>query len=92
MRDATFAARTLEAHAASPGPAPVVLIAGSGHARKDRGVPLYLSRVQPDARVRVVGFIEAGTAKDPGLYDVIRVTDAAQRDDPCDGFVRQSGA
>ncbi|MGB6319198.1 MAG: ChaN family lipoprotein, partial [Litorimonas sp.] len=86
LRDAVFAARTADAHRASPGPAPVVLVTGTGHARKDRGVPAYLARVVPDAEVVVVGLVEADTGPQDGLYDIVRVTPPAERPDPCEAF------
>lgn len=38
-----------------------VLVTGRGHARLDRGVPLYLRRLAPDRRLRAVGLIEVGS-------------------------------
>jgi uncharacterized iron-regulated protein len=37
-----------------------VLIAGNGHVRKDRGVPWYLARLRPEARILSVGLVEVG--------------------------------
>jgi hypothetical protein len=35
-----------------------VLIAGAGHARKDRTVPLYVARRAPERRVLAVAFVD----------------------------------
>lgn len=76
-----------------------VLIAGSGHVRRDRGVPLYLGVVQPAARTVVVGMFEVREgATDPGLYladhgpdafDILIFTPRADRKDPCATFARK---
>jgi len=68
-----------------------VLITGNGHARRDRGVPLYL-----DADVLSVAFVEVeGGKNSPGdyldgfatdnSYDYLWFTPRAQRADPCKG-------
>ncbi len=88
LRDAVFAMRTLEAHALSPGPAPVVLITGTGHARKDRGVPGVLQQVMPNASVVVVGLLEQGSGLDSSLFDIVQVTKPSEREDPCAAFQR----
>jgi uncharacterized iron-regulated protein len=67
----------------------VVLIAGAGHARKDRGVPLHLARLAPDARVVSLAFVEAddGAVPDAELarlpYDLVWFTARVDDDDPC---------
>jgi uncharacterized iron-regulated protein len=69
-----------------------VLIAGNGHVRRDHGVPLWLARQQPAARVVSVGFLEvdaegrAPSAAERALYDVVWVTARQPRPDPCAGF------
>jgi uncharacterized iron-regulated protein len=69
-----------------------VLIAGAGHARRDRGLALYLSGA---ARVQLlaVAFVEVEPGRnelrayaDEGLadsYDIVRFTSRAAREDPC---------
>jgi len=53
VRDAVIA------HSLTKNRAPVkVLIAGAGHVRKDRGVPLYLARQAKAARILTIGFAE----------------------------------
>jgi uncharacterized iron-regulated protein len=53
-RDAMMADRL----AVASGRAGGILIAGNGHVRKDRGVPWYLARLEPGARVATVALIE----------------------------------
>jgi len=49
-----------------------VFIAGAGHVRKDRGVPLYLANINKGARVLSLGFSEVDA-------DKIHATDYARR-------------
>jgi len=71
---------------------PTVLIAGNGHVRRDHGVPLWLARQQPAARVVSVGFLEVDAAghrppaEELGLYDLVWLTPRRERADPCAGF------
>jgi uncharacterized iron-regulated protein len=74
---------------------PVVLIAGAGHVRKDRGIPWYLLRVEPRGRILTVGMIEVDGSLPPRerdeleqLYDFLWFTVAAEREDPCAGMAR----
>lgn len=84
FRDASFAKATLEALKTYG--APVVVIAGNGHARIDWGIPAMIAIAQPDLTVFSVGFVEAPTeANDPRFHKTI-VTAAAERGDPCDAF------
>ncbi|WP_319411026.1 ChaN family lipoprotein [uncultured Cohaesibacter sp.] len=72
-----------------------ILIAGNGHSRKDRGVPMFL---EDDARVISVGLIEVVRGEedassygafDPELYDWIWFTPRVDEIDPCDKFREQ---
>ena len=57
-----------------------VLIAGAGHARRDRGVPLYLG----DAGLISIAFVEVESGEaDSASYDYLWFTPRAQRKDPC---------
>lgn len=72
-----------------------VLVAGNGHVRRDRGVPLYLP-----ADTLVIGIVEVSPdARAPGEYlerelsgvanyDYVWFTPRAARDDPCLRFKR----
>ena len=83
LRDAAFAQATIAA--LEKFGAPVVLITGNGHARRDWGVPAYLARVAPDASVLSVGQGENGG--DPGgIFDAVWDAPATDRPDPCTAF------
>jgi uncharacterized iron-regulated protein len=72
-----------------------VLIAGAGHVRRDRGVPVHLARQVPDATIASVAFVEVdAAASKPGDYaarfgtetlpfDYVWFTPKADDDDPC---------
>ncbi len=93
-RDATMADALL-AGATAGG---AVLITGAGHARSDRGVPLYLRAVDPRASITSVAFSEVQNgATDPASYqraagaarapfDYVWFTPRLDNDDPCEKF------
>lgn len=83
LRDASFAKASLRA--LDQGGQPVVLITGSGHARLDRGVPLYLKTAAPELNIVSVGLTEPGEVSEE-LYDFNIETEAADREDPCAAF------
>ena len=95
LRDAAFAAALLRAYdRAERGPA--LLITGNGHLRRDRAVPLFLSRVAPERSVLVIAVLErrdgdagwrdALARWDGAGADVVAITPEAERDDPCADF------
>ncbi|WP_022703964.1 ChaN family lipoprotein [Pseudorhodobacter ferrugineus] len=85
LRDAAFARTALAALAEAGGP--VVVITGSGHADRDRGIPAALAIAAPDTSVYSIGQIEG--APDPSApFDVWIVTPPTPRDDPCVGFAK----
>lgn len=74
----------------------VVMLAGNGHVRRDRGVPLYLAHREPASAGAIVsvGLVEVEPGRDRAdlyeaasaaapVYDVLRFTPVAVRDDPC---------
>lgn len=73
----------------------VVAIVGSGHARRDIGLPLYFAARAPSARIFSIGFVEVSPGRtDPKSYetesatgdvpyDVIWFTPRVGRGDPC---------
>lgn len=65
--------------------APVVVITGNGHARKDWGMPSYLMHLRPDVSVVSLGQTEDDDTPDPN-FDLVLSSPAAQRDDPCAAF------
>jgi uncharacterized iron-regulated protein len=78
--------------------APVVLIAGAGHVRVDRGVPMRLRDAKPTVRVVSVAFVEVDTRRgSPDDYasrfgattlpfDFVWFTPRASDEDPCARF------
>lgn len=93
VRDAVIA------HSLTKNRAPMkVLIAGAGHVRKDRGVPLYLAKQAKAARILTIGFTEVSagvndvtryakrwsTNKLP--FDIVWFTPAVERRDLCAKF------
>jgi hypothetical protein len=75
-----------------------VLVAGAGHVRTDRGVPIALAALAPDARVLSVAFVEVrDDRQDPGSYaerfgaatlpfDFVWFTPRVDDSDPCERF------
>lgn len=71
-----------------------VLIAGSGHARKDRAVPYQLKRIAPDSSVANLAFREVRHGEvdptaylsDEGPFDYVWFTPRASDEDPCAAF------
>ncbi len=94
-KDATMA------HSLRRAGAGAVLIAGSGHARTDHGVPLVLRHLAPDALVLSLSFQEVHIGDtDPALYaesylaerlpfDFVWFTPRRDTTDPCEKFKEQ---
>ncbi|WP_306111196.1 MULTISPECIES: ChaN family lipoprotein [Roseovarius] len=83
-RDAVFARAALDA--LDTHGAPIVVIAGNGHARTDWGIPAMIARAAPDVSTHSIGFVEAGTDTP---FDETRTVPTAQRDDPCASLTNQ---
>jgi uncharacterized iron-regulated protein len=83
LRDAAFARTTLEAFDATGGP--VAVITGNGHARTDRGIPAMIAAARPELEVLAIGQLEA-PPNDVPSFDLWVITDAVDRDDPCEAF------
>jgi predicted TIM-barrel fold metal-dependent hydrolase len=64
---------------------PVVIITGTGHARRDIGIPSLIAQARPDLRVWSLGQAEADPGPD-APFDAVNVTPPVPRDDPCAGF------
>ncbi len=62
--------------------APVVLIAGNGHVRKDAGVMQWLTP-QNQAKTQVHGYVENTDQNDAEWYDHVHVVPQVEREDPC---------
>lgn len=82
LRDALLAEQ-VEAALQLPGPGPVVVITGNGHADRGWGVP---SLLPPELDVFVYGQFEETPPDRAGAYDAIAITPAVERDDPCAGL------
>jgi len=79
LRDAELARVALLALRETGGP--VVVIAGSGHARRDQGIPAALASAAPTVGVLSLAFLEAQPVAP--LWDLWLVTPPAEREDPC---------
>lgn len=98
-RDAQMAERLYLIRSVHRG-AQIVLIAGFGHTRKDRGVPTYLERLDPHAPALSVAFMEvhdawtdfadAANAFDGVIpFDFVGFTERTDDEDPCEAFRAQ---
>lgn len=83
LRDAALARAVYDALEAE-GP-PVVLITGNGHADRAVGVPAVLAIALPEAAVETLQQFEVSAPEDPAADHWI-VTEAAEREDPCEAF------
>ncbi len=81
FRDAGIADATLWARIITGGEQ-VVVITGSGHADKRRGMPAMVALAEPDARLVSLGQFES-PPEDPEAYDAILLAPPPERDDPC---------
>ena len=79
----------------------VILVTGTGHARRDRGVPMHLAHMAPGRSVVTLGLVEAGQGhNDPAAYgerfgakappfDFVWFTARHDNADPCQKFKKQ---
>jgi len=86
LRDAVLTRAILRAQEETGGP--IAVITGNGHARKDRGIPTYLSRLRPGLKVFVLGQSEDGVID--GTFDAVIDSPAVEREDPCLAFETQN--
>jgi uncharacterized iron-regulated protein len=87
LRDAAFARTALEA-LDRHGP-PVVVITGTGHARRDTGIPAALAAARPGLRVWSLGQTELAEGAEPEAdapFDALITTPPVPREDPCLAF------
>ena len=84
LADAAVWARTMT------GDGRVVVIAGSGHADRLRGVPAALAVADPDLSVLSVGQFEA-EPEAPRDYDLVLLAPSPERPDPCAAFEGRGG-
>lgn len=83
LRDAVLARAALQALDQTGGP--VAVIAGTGHARRDQGIPAALALAAPDVTVLSLGQMEADPGPD-APFDLWIVTDPVDRPDPCESL------
>lgn len=78
-----------------------VVITGNGHARRDWGVPVFLQRLRPEARIVTITLAEVtADRREPGAYpgaqaawtDFTIFTLTHDRGDPCAGIPQAAGA
>ncbi len=82
-RDASLAASMLRSQT------PTILITGSGHAKKSRGVPAYLRAMNNTAKIVSISFIEDDSDtihERVREFDYIWITRPVKRVDPCIAF------
>lgn len=84
LRDGELARVALRALKDTGGP--VAVITGNGHARSDRGVPVYLLQAAPDLQVFSLGQSEEGGIS--GQFDLVMDAPAEERPDPCLAFAK----
>ena len=82
-RDAALARAVVQAFDVTGGP--VVVITGSGHADRARGIPVALAEAAPDLRVLSVGQVEGEPGPD-APFDLWIATPPHPRPDPCAAF------
>ena len=82
LRNAVLADAVVQALQATGGP--IAVITGNGHARNDRGVPVYLANARPDVLVLSLGQSEAGQVA--GTFDLVLDAAPVDRPDPCLAF------
>jgi uncharacterized iron-regulated protein len=69
------------------GRGPVVVIAGTGHADKRRGMPSLVAIAEPKVKVFALAQVEAEPdATERAAFDAVIVAAPPDRDDPCEGF------
>jgi uncharacterized iron-regulated protein len=84
FRDAGLADAALWARIMT-GEGQVVVITGSAHADRQRGMPAMLELAQPETSVLSLGQFE-GSVDNPEAFDAVRVAPAPERGDPCAAF------
>lgn len=84
LRDAIIARAAAQALVETGGP--VVVITGNGHARADRGAPVYLTHAMPEIDIRTLGQSEDGALD--GAFDATADSPGVERDDPCAAFAK----
>ena len=82
LADAAIWARTMT------GGGQVVVITGSGHADRLRGMPALVSHAEPGLRIVTLGQFEEDPAN-AGDYDALMLAPPPEREDPCASLARR---
>jgi uncharacterized iron-regulated protein len=85
FRDAGLADAALWARTITGPEAKVVVIAGTGHADLQTGVPAMIAIAEPEVRVLSLGQFEADPGR-AGAFDAYMLAPSPERDDPCEGL------
>ena len=83
LADAALWARTLT------GDGQVVVIAGTGHADRRRGMPAALAAADPELRVFALGQLESAPGADEA-FDAVQLAPPPPRGDPCEALRRNA--
>ncbi len=87
LRDASLADAALWARTMTGAEGQVVVITGSGHADRERGMPAKVTLADPEVPVIVLGQLEAAPEEaDSGSFDMVMLAPPPDRDDPCEAF------
>lgn len=86
LRDAAIANSARWARTISGGQ--VVVITGTGHADRIRGMPAALAVADPEARILSLGQFEEPPAE-PEAFDAYMLSPAPEREDPCAAFLER---
>jgi uncharacterized iron-regulated protein len=89
-RDATMAAAAVQARRTYQ--LPVVALVGNGHARKDWGLPRFVSGLEPTWQVFSLAMVEPGDTLDSASFDRQERFPAQARPDPCEELKKRFGA
>lgn len=89
-RDATMAAASVKARRTYQ--LPLVALVGNGHARKDWGLPRFVSGLEPTWQVFSVAMVEPGDTLDSASFDRQERFPAQARPDPCEELKKRFGA
>lgn len=85
LRDAALARAALDALETHG--APILVIAGNGHVRRDHGVPVYLLTARPGLRIHsIVQTEEGGDPPTPVPAQTVLTSPSVAREDPCAVF------
>lgn len=86
LRDAAFARTALQALADTGGP--IAVITGTGHVRRDWGMPAAFARAAPTVQILSIGQTETDPGPD-APFDLWIVTEPMDRPDPCAALLGQ---